>query len=444
MTHMEQINVYGAGLAGSEAAWQAAKRGVRVRLYEMKPTKKSPAHHSDGFAELVCSNSLRSAEITNGAGLLKEELFRMGSLIMEAARATQVAAGGALAVDRNLFSEYVTQKIRSNPNIEVIEQEMTDIPDDEITVVATGPLTSDALAAKISEMIGGKSLYFYDAAAPIVDFESIDMTKAFFASRYDKGTPDYINCPFTEEEYKKFYNALITAEEAKLHDFEAGDKLKVFEGCMPVEVMAKRGEDTLRFGPMKPVGIKNPETGEEYYAIVQLRRENDDGTMYNLVGFQTHLTWGEQKRVFRMIPGLENAEFLRYGVMHRNTFLCSPDLLEEDYSLRSNRNIFFAGQMTGVEGYIESAASGFAAGVNASLRAQGKESFAFPRETMIGAMAYYVSHGEKTIFQPMNANFGVIPQLGYKVKGGKKARNEEFARRALEKTDEIVPLLLNL
>lgn len=444
MNTMKNINIYGAGLAGSEAAWQAAKQGVHVTLYEMKPTKKSPAHHSDDFAELVCSNSLRSAEITNGAGLLKEELFRMGSLIMEAAKKTRVAAGGALAVDRNLFSEYVTEKIRSNPNITVVEKEVTELPADEITVVATGPLTSDALAAKISELIGGKSLYFYDAAAPIVDAESIDMSKAFFATRYDKGTPDYINCPFTEEEYKAFYNALINAEEAKLHDFESGEKLKVFEGCMPVEVMAKRGEDTLRFGPMKPVGIKHPETGEEYYAIVQLRKENDHGSMYNLVGFQTHLTWGEQKRVFRMIPGLENAEFLRYGVMHRNTFLCSPELLNADYSMREHPNLYFAGQMTGVEGYIESAASGFVAGVNAALKAQGKEAFIFPEEMMTGAMAYYVSHGDKTIFQPMNANFGVMPPLGYKVKGGKRVRNEEYAKRALAKTCEIVKAIENL
>ena len=321
---------------------------------------------------------------------------------------------------------------------------MTDIPADEITIVATGPLTSDALAAKIAELIGGKSLYFYDAAAPIVDFESVDMMKAFFASRYDKGTPDYINCPFNEEEYKAFYNALITAEEAKLHDFESGDKLKVFEGCMPVEVMGRRGEDTLRFGPMKPVGIKNPATGEEYYAVVQLRRENDEGTMYNIVGFQTHLTFPEQRRVFRMIPGLENAEFLRYGVMHRNTFLCSPDLLDEDYSLRQNKNIFFAGQMTGVEGYIESAASGFVAGINAALRARGESGYVFPKETMTGAMAYYISHGEKTLFQPMNANFGVMPALETKVKGGKKARNEAYSARALAKTDEIIDIVKNL
>jgi len=444
MTDMTNINVYGAGLAGSEAAWQAAKLGVHVTLYEMKPNKKSPAHHSNGFAELVCSNSLRSAEITNGSGLLKEELYRMGSIIMEAAKNTQVAAGGALAVDRNLFSEYVTEKIRGCENITVVEREMTDIPADEITVVATGPLTSDALAERIAEMIGGKSLYFYDAAAPIVDFETIDMSKAFYASRYDKGTPDYINCPMTETEYKAFYDALINAEEAKLHDFEAGAKLKVFEGCMPVEVMAKRGEDTLRFGPMKPVGIKNPLTGEEYYAIVQLRRENEEGTMYNLVGFQTHLTWGEQKRVFRMIPGLENAEFLRYGVMHRNTFLCSPDLLDADYSMRENGNIYFAGQMTGVEGYIESAASGFVAGINAALRAKGEEKYIFPREMMTGAMAYYISHGDKTTFQPMNANFGVMPALANKVKGGKRARNEAFAVRALAKTEEIKEVIRNL
>ncbi len=438
------INVYGAGLAGSEAAWQASHHGVHVTLYEMKPRKKSPAHHSDTFAELVCSNSLRSAELTNGVGLLKEELRRMDSLVMEAAYASRVSAGGALAVDRDLFSGYITEKIRNCPNIEVIEREMTDIPDDEVTVVATGPLTSDALADKIASLIGGKSLYFYDAAAPIVDFESIDMSKAFFASRYDKGTPDYINCPFNEDEYKAFYNALINAEEAKLHDFESGDKLKVFEGCMPVEVMGRRGEDTLRFGPMKPVGIKNPVTGEEYYAVVQLRRENDAGTMYNIVGFQTHLTFPEQRRVFRMIPGLENAEFLRYGVMHRNTFLCSPDLLDEDYSFRQNKNIFFAGQMTGVEGYIESAASGFVAGINAALRAKGGESYIFPKETMIGAMAYYISHGEKTLFQPMNANFGVMPSLDQKVKGGKKARNEAYSARALEKSDEIVNTVKNL
>ncbi len=438
---MNKINVYGAGLAGSEAAWQAAKRGCHVTLCEMKPNKKSPAHHSDGFAELVCSNSLRSAELTNGVGLLKEELRRMDSLIMEAADATRVSAGGALAVDRTLFSEYVTEKIRKCENIEVVEAEMTDIPSDEITVVATGPLTSDALASRISEMIGNRSLYFYDAAAPIVDFESIDMSKAFFASRYGKGSPDYINCPFTEEEYKAFYRELIGAKEAVLHDFETGDKLKVFEGCMPVEVMARRGIDTLRFGPMKPVGLENPETGEEYYAVVQLRRENEEGTMYNIVGFQTHLTFPEQKRVFGMIPGLENAEFLRYGVMHRNTFLCSPELLEADYSLRENRNIFFAGQMTGVEGYIESAASGFVAGYNAARRSLGEESFIFPRTMMTGAMAHYVSHGEKTIFQPMNANFGIIPPLDFKVKGGKRARNEAYSNRALLVTDEIAKTL---
>ena len=440
----KEINIYGAGLAGSEAAWQAAKLGVHVKLYEMKPQKKTPAHHTDGFAELVCSNSLRSAEITNGSGLLKEELHRMGSVIMEAALATRVAAGGALAVDRNLFSEYVTEKIRSVPNIEVIEREMTEIPEDQITVIATGPLTSDALAGKIQQMIGGNSLYFYDAAAPIVDFESIDMTKAFYATRYAKGSPDYINCPMTEAEYKAFYQALITAEEAQLHDFEKGAALKVFEGCMPVEVMAKRGEDTLRFGPMKPVGIRHPETGEEFYAIVQLRRENEDCTMFNLVGFQTHLTWGEQKRVFRMIPGLENAEFLRYGVMHRNTFLNSPDLLDADYSMRQNHNIYFAGQMTGVEGYIKSAASGFVAGVNAALRSMDKPAYLFPREMMTGAMAHYDSHGDKTTFQPMNANFGVIPQLGFKVKGGKKFRNEAMANRALETADQVAEILKTL
>ena len=433
----DTIQIYGAGLAGSEAAWQAVRQGVRVRLYEMKPEKKTPAHHTDGFAELVCSNSLRSAELTNGVGLLKEELRRMGSLIMEAADASRVAAGGALAVDRTKFSDYVTEKLRSHPLVEVISAEMTEIPEQEITVVATGPLTSDALAGTISRMTGGRSLYFYDAAAPIVDAESVDMTKAFFASRYGKGGADYINCPMTEAEYKAFYEALLSAEEAPLHDFEAGDRLKVFEGCMPVEVMARRGEDTLRYGPMKPVGIRHPETGEEYYAVVQLRRENDAGTMYNLVGFQTHLTWPEQRRVFSMIPGLERAEFLRYGVMHRNTFLCSPELLEADYSFRPNRRIYFAGLMTGVEGYIESAASGFVAGINAARQARGLEPFLFPEITMTGAMAHYVSHGDKTLFQPMNANFGVMPPLGFKVKGGKRVRNEAMSQRALEEIGRI-------
>ncbi|MBR3924509.1 MAG: methylenetetrahydrofolate--tRNA-(uracil(54)-C(5))-methyltransferase (FADH(2)-oxidizing) TrmFO [Kiritimatiellae bacterium] len=441
---MKNINIYGAGLAGCEAAWQAVRHGAHVTLYEMKPHKKSPAHHSDTFAELVCSNSLRSAEITNGVGLLKEELFRMGSLIMESARKTQVAAGGALAVDRVLFSEYITDKIRSHPEIEIVEQEMTSIPEDEITVVATGPLTSDAMASYISNLIGGNSLHFFDAAAPIVDAESIDMTKAFYATRYDKGSPDYINCPMSEDEYKAFYKALTEAKTAELHEFEKGEKIKVFEGCMPVEVMASRGEDTLRFGPMKPVGIKNPATGEEYYAIVQLRRENEEGTMFNLVGFQTHLTFPEQRRVFRMIPGLENAEFHRYGVMHRNTFMNSPELLEPDYSLRANRNIYFAGQMTGVEGYIESAASGFVAGTNAAVKAAGRDPFIFPEETMIGAMAHYVARGDKTQFQPMNANFGIIPPLAQKVRGGKKFRNEAYAHRALEKADELAAILEEL
>ena len=432
------VLIVGAGLAGCEAAWQAAKRGVKVRLCEMKPEKKSPAHRADTYAELVCSNSLRSNELTNGVGLLKEELRRLGSLIMEAADATRVAAGGALAVDRERFSAYITEKIRSSPNIEIVPGEVTQLPAEGVRIIATGPLTSDALAEKISELVGGKSLYFYDAAAPIVDAESVDMTKAFFASRYGKGGADYINCPMTEPEYKAFYDALIHAEEAELHDFEKGERLKVFEGCMPVEIMARRGEDTLRFGPMKPVGIRHPVTGKEFYAVVQLRRENEAGTMYNLVGFQTHLTWGEQRRVFRMIPGLENAEFLRYGVMHRNTFLCSPELLEADYSLRTDRSLFFAGQMTGVEGYIESAASGFAAGVSAASRARGVEPYFFPETTMIGAMAAYVSRGDKTAFQPMNANFGVMPPLEKRVKGGKRLRNEALANRALGEIDRIV------
>lgn len=436
-----KINVLGAGLAGCEAAWQAARRGISVRLFEMKPEKKSPAHSYDGFAELVCSNSLRSADITSGVGLLKEELRRLGSLIMEAADATSVAAGGALAVDRYAFSDHITEKIRSQDNIEIIPGEVTEIPTDAVTVIATGPLTSDALASKISELIGGDKLSFFDAAAPIVDFSTVDMTKAFFASRYGKGTPDYINCPMNKEEYLAFYSALISAEEAKLHDFEAGEKLKVFEGCMPVEVMARRGEDTLRYGPMKPVGIHRPGTEERYYAVVQLRRENENGTMFNIVGFQTHLTFPEQRRVFRMIPGLENAEFLRYGVMHRNTFLNSPNLLDRDYSMRTNSDLFFAGQMTGVEGYIESAASGWMAGFNAARRAVGEDSFIFPDKTMIGAMAKYVSLGGTGDFQPMNANFGIIAHPEERIKGGKKERYGVMAGIALEETDSICKMI---
>ncbi|MDD6095232.1 MAG: methylenetetrahydrofolate--tRNA-(uracil(54)-C(5))-methyltransferase (FADH(2)-oxidizing) TrmFO [Clostridia bacterium] len=434
----EKITVVGAGLAGCEAAWQAANRGCKAVLYEMKPEKKTPAHSYDGFAELVCSNSLRSNDITSGVGLLKEELRRMGSLIMEAADKTKVSAGGALAVDRTAFSDYVTEKIKSHPNIEIKYGEVTKIPEDGVTVIATGPLTSDALASEICRLVGGKRLSFFDAAAPIVDFSTVDMSKAFFASRYDKGTPDYINCPMNAEEYKAFYEALTEAETAKLHDFETGEKLKVFEGCMPVEVMAQRGEETLRFGPMKPVGIHNPKTGESYYAVVQLRRENEEGTMFNLVGFQTHLTFPEQRRVFRMIPGLENAEFLRYGVMHRNTFLNSPELLCADYSMRDNRSLFFAGQMTGVEGYIESAASGYAAGMSAAARANGREPFVFPDTTMIGAMSHYISEGGVGDFQPMNANFGIIAHTGEKIKGGKKIRYQFYADRALNVIDSII------
>lgn len=429
---MKTINVIGAGLAGTEAAYQAARRGVRVRLYEMKPHKKTPAHHSDLFGELVCSNSLRNASVDSAAGLLKEELRRMGSLMMEAADASRVSAGGALAVDRVLFAEYITDKIRSNSFIEVVEEEVGQIPEDEITVIATGPLTSDILAKEIAKLTGKNGLSFFDAAAPIVDFSTVDMSRAFLASRYGKGDADYINCPMHEDEYKAFYNALISAEEAELHDFDKDEPLVVFEGCMPVEVMAKRGEDTLRYGPLKPVGIRHPETGEKYYAVVQLRREDEIGSMYNLVGFQTHLTFPEQRRVFRMIPGLEDAEFLRYGVMHRNTFLSSPDLLDADYSLRKNKNIFFAGQMTGVEGYIESAASGYVAGLAAVCRASGTDAPVFPRETMIGAMAHYVSHGGTGDFQPMNANFGIIPPLETPVKGGRRMRYPLYAKRALE------------
>lgn len=433
-----EITVVGAGLAGCEAAWQAAEAGCHVTLYEMKPEKRSPAHTSDGFAELVCSNSLRSDVTSNAVGLLKEELRRLSSLILQAADSTRVPAGSALAVDRTLFSRYVTERISSHPRITVVSREVTEIPSEGITVIATGPLTSKALADRILELTGRDSLYFFDAAAPIVSGESIDYTKAFFASRYGKGDPeDYLNCPMTKEEYEAFYEALIHAEVAKLHEFEEKAGLAVFEGCMPVEVMAARGVDTLRYGPMKPVGLPVPTTGRDAYATVQLRRENRAGDMYNLVGFQTHLTFGEQRRVFRMIPGLENAEFYRYGVMHRNTYLHSPTLLSSDYSVKSRPTLFFAGQMTGVEGYVESTGSGFVAGLSAAMRALGLAPVAFPRETMLGAMAYYISDPTVSDFQPMNANFGIIPPLEKRVKGGKSARNEAYAARSLSLIDAL-------
>ena len=431
-----KIKIIGAGLAGAEAAYQAARLGVEVDLYEMKPAKHSPAHKADTFAELVCSNSLRSNQLNNAVGLLKAELKELGSLIIEAAYATEVPAGSALAVNREQFSQYVTDKIISNPAITVHYEEISDIDNDKITVVATGPLTSPAMADTISRMTGGDELHFFDAAAPIVDFTTVDTEKAFFASRYGKGDPtDYLNCPLNEEEYNAFYNALINAPVAPLKDFdrELQEDLKVFEGCMPVEVMASRGYDTLRFGPMKPVGLPDPKTGKDAFATVQLRRENIVGTMYNLVGFQTHLTFGAQRDVFRLIPGLENADFLRYGVMHRNTYINSPRLLTNVYSMREKPNLFFAGQMTGVEGYVESASSGFVAGLNAALLALGKEPVVFPKTTEIGALAHYVSEGGlSSSFQPMNANFGIIQPFDKKIKGGKNCRNLAYSERSLE------------
>lgn len=433
------ITVCGGGLAGCEAAWQIASRGVKVRLIEMKPKKFTPAHHSEKLAELVCSNSLRSEVVTNAVGLLKEEMRRCGSLIMEAADATRVPAGSALAVDREAFSAYVTEKISSHPNIELIEGELEDLSGEGITVVATGPLTSDTLAKSIETLLGEESLHFFDAAAPIVDAESINKDVAFFASRYDKGDADYINCPMNKEQYDAFWEALVSAKEAPLKEFDRDEqdkKLKVFEGCMPVEVMARRGRDTLLFGPLKPVGLVDKRTGESSVAVVQLRKENKEGTMYNLVGFQTHLTFGEQKRVFSMIPGLENAEFLRYGVMHRNTYINSPDKLDASYRLKGS-NIFFAGQMTGVEGYIESAGSGLVAGISAAALALGKSAPEFSRATMLGAMAHYVANGSTGAFVPMNANFGIIEPLPHRVKGGKVAKNQALADRALAIIDEM-------
>ena len=425
-----KVTVIGAGLAGSECAWQLAERGVEVTLREMKPEKKTPAHETAYFAELCCSNSLRAAGLENAVGLLKEELRRLGSLIIRCADATAVPAGGALAVDRHGFARMVTESVQSHPNITVVPGEVTEIPAGEV-VIASGPLTSDALATKLPQLWGEKdeTLHFYDAAAPLVSFESVDMESAYFASRYDKGTPDYINCPMSEEEYKAFWQELIHAQEAEVHGFEDG---QVFEGCMPVEVMARRGEDTLRYGPLKPRGLPDPKTGREPYAVVQLRKDNADGSIYNLVGFQTHLKWPEQRRVFTMIPALHDAQFLRYGVMHRNTYLDSPRLLDRYYRLRGEERISFAGQITGVEGYVESCASGFLVGVETARRLQGKAPVDFPQETAIGALGLYVSNESVGSFQPMNINFGIMPQLGYRVKG-KRNKNAELSKRSLEK-----------
>ena len=428
-----EVTVIGAGLAGSECAWQLAQRGVHVTLREMKPEKKTPAHLTDNFAELCCSNSLRSDQLENAVGLLKEEMRRLDSLILTCADATRVEAGGALAVDRHGFAQMVTERIKNHPNITVVPGEVTDIPEGEV-IIASGPLTSDALAERLQVLLGEDSdLHFYDAAAPLVSAESVDMDKAWFGSRYDKGGLDYVNCPMNQEEYDAFWQALTTAQEAEVHGFEDS---QVFEGCMPVEVMARRGHDTLLYGPLKSRGLDDPRTGRWPYAVVQLRRDNADGTVYNLVGFQTHLRFPEQKRVFSMIPALHDAEFLRYGVMHLNTFMNSPKLLDRYYRLKAEPRISFAGQMTGVEGYVESAASGFLVGVETARRLRGMEPIDFPRETAIGALGLYVSNQSITQFQPMNINFGIIPPLDHRVKG-KRNKNAELSQRSLAIIDQI-------
>jgi len=432
-----QVTVVGAGLAGSEAAWQIAEQGVDVTLYEMRPARKTPAHHTDKFAELVCSNSLRANGLTNAVGVLKEEMRLLGSLILSAADNNAVPAGGALAVDRDGFSGEVTSRLRNHPRIDVRTEEMSDIPPG-IVVVATGPLTSPELSDKIKALTGEDYFYFYDAAAPIVEKDSIDMDKVYLASRYDKGEAAYLNCPMTEEEFDAFYEALVTAEAAPLKEFE---KEVYFEGCMPIEVMAKRGKQTVLFGPMKPVGLVDPRTGKQPHAVVQLRQDNSAGTLYNLVGFQTHLKWGEQKRVFSLIPGLENAEFVRYGVMHRNTFINSPKLLKPTYQYRDRDSLFFAGQMTGVEGYVESAASGLIAGINAARFALGREPLVFPEDTALGSMAHYITTADFRHFQPMNANFGLFPPLGERIRN-KKEKNEKIAERALERIQNFSKTML--
>lgn len=427
-----KIKIIGAGLAGCEAAWQAAKLGVKVELCEMKPKKFSPAHKSNNFAELVCSNSLRADGIYNAVGLLKEEMRHLGSLIMECADEVKVPAGGALAVDREGFSALVTEKVRANSNITVCEGEVLKIDPDEYTIIAAGPLVSEGLAEEIHRIIGEDYLHFFDAAAPIVSYDSIDMSKAFKAARYDKGGADYINCPMNKEEYLNFYRALVTAEAAPVHD--GVDNPKVFEGCMPIEVMAKRGEDTMRFGPLKPVGLKNPHSDEKPYAVVQLRQDNAAHSMFNIVGFQTHLKFGEQKRVFGMIPGLENAEFVRYGVMHRNTYINSPKMLDNTYRMKKYDKLYFAGQITGVEGYVESASSGLLAGIYAAKRILGQKFVPFTPNTAIGALANYVSNKSVTNFQPMNVNYGIIADLGARIKD-KREKAERIANRALAEID---------
>lgn len=430
------INVIGAGLAGCEAAMQIASRKIKVKLFEMKPKKKTPAHHSDLFGELVCSNSLKAARVESAAGLLKEEMRHMNSFLMKCADKCRVPAGGALAVDREIFSQLVTDGIRNNSYIEIINEEITEIPNDAVTIVASGPLTSDLLAASVQSRFG-ESLSFFDAAAPIVTADSIDMDYAFCASRYGKGDgDDYINCPMNKEEYEVFYESLISAERAPLHDFDVNNP-KVYEGCMPVEVMAQRGHDTLRFGPMKPVGLTNPKDGHRPWAVLQLRKENASGSMYNLVGFQTNLKFGEQKRVFSLIPALHNADFVRYGVMHRNTFICSPKLLSPDYSLRENKKLFFAGQITGVEGYMESASSGILAGINACRVLNDEATLVLPNETMIGSLAGYISDNTIEKFQPMGANLGILPALEKRPRD-KKERAAAYAERSLHFLDKFI------
>lgn len=430
------VNVIGAGLAGSEAAWQIANRGVHVNLYEMRPIKMTPAHHTENFAELVCTNSLRANQITNAVGLLKEEMRQLDSVIMKSADHNSIPAGGALAVDRDKFSGEITDLVKNHKNVTVINEELTELPDGP-TIVATGPLTSSGLAESIKKLNGSDGLYFYDAAAPILEKSSLNMDKIYLKSRYDKGEAAYLNCPMTKEEFITFYKALVEAETAEMHDFE--DE-KFFEGCMPIEEMARRGAKTMLFGPLKPVGLEDPKTGKTPFAVVQLRQDNAVGDLYNIVGFQTHLKWGEQKKVFSLIPGLENVEFVRYGVMHRNTFMRSPDTLEPTYQSKFRNDLFFAGQMTGVEGYVESAASGLLAGINAAHIVLGEEPVVLPKTTVMGSMAHYITHASGKHFQPMNANFGIIPKLGTKIRD-KKEKNQSVANRALDHLAIVKPTL---